>query len=857
MNKTSCKPAGLDDTGRIHKMLFKREFTLSKPVSDAILNIGSSGLYSLKVNGQRLGDGPCRSYPEFAEYDSYDLTEYLVTGKNEIFVEVLHQNTSSFHRLKSEASFYADGTIGKINLETPGEWLAAIDKTEIDDSPLFSFAIGPVQFRDERKGISPWLPAVMAEAAAPTVLRSLPQLTEREVVPKKIEINSVKNSYTLYSYTMVDTTIDCTGNESSQTPISTISSWFYSSQKQNVECECWWGEYFVNMKKIPVRKAEDRQFITLPLNKGWNFFQTASGYCHGKWEFALNLPDSAGLIVNALNEQEHKGTFNLFLYDGAEPEIKRLSRPVKSPFMNLCWAKINDKVEDIPAGKSRLIKVDMGKIVLGRIFIELDTTEGTVVDIAYSEQLKNNRVDYRKNVLVHAAEHWVTKAGRSHLETFQRRGFRYLEILIQDHLVPVDIIKIGVMENVYPYKHIGSFQCSDDGFNSLWKYGERTLELCSEDIISDCPWRERTLYGGDMLAGMGTSLSVDRDLRLIKRSIDVFMQSFNPKTKWLQSMVPVDRERIPLYEYPMLTVICMEWYYRLTGDKKFINKWKNVLNVMLEQFLALKTEQGLYDPPHPPFIMHHYPLADKFSLAFHACGVKFLRACASILKKREATVRANELELTIIKHFYNTETGAFYDAIYKIEPVNCAGNAWNVYFTDCFKGHEAGIIKLLTDKLSNFSTNNEIGSVSSYNMFYLLGALYKLGAEVEAENAIRKVYAEMLENPTGTIWEHSNREKSLCHVWSTAPNYYFSTCVLGVKQDRADKIIIAPQADSLSWAKGIVPHMAGDVQVSWKIEDKMLKLFYSAPEGCEVEVCPRGKLSKLHLEVTTDKHSCV
>ncbi len=849
MNQNTCKPVGLSSAGRIYKMLFKRKFELAGPVEHARINLGASGLYKLVVNGNRVGDGPCRSYPEFAEYDSYSLETYLVAGANEIIVEVLYHNVNSFHQLKTEPFFYADGLVDQIKLDTPGEWLAALDMAEANDSPNYSFAIGPVQFRDERKGLTEWLPVIPADSSAPAVPRLLPQLTERELVPEKIVMNSVKNDSTLYSYTMVDTAPANNSDQFKDSPDSSICSWFYSPVGQEIECECWWGRFFLNEQELSPRNAEGRQYITLPVDMGWNFFEAVPGFSMGKWEFALNIPDNARLMVNADQIKKHTKTFHLYRRHGSFPEKCVLSGLTGSPFMDLCWAGIDEVVKDIPSEQSRLIQVDMGKITLGRIFIELEGPAGTVVNVGYSEQLKNGRVDYRKNVLVHASERWITKAGKFRLETFNRRGFRYLEILIQGHSAPVKIEKIGVMENVYPYNHIGCFECSDDDFNTLWKYGERTLELCSEDVITDCPWRERTLYGGDMLAGMGTMLSVDRDLRLIKRSVDLFLQSFNSESGWLQSMVPVNRERTPLYEYPMLCVITMEWYCRLTSDIEFIDKWKHVLDAMLKQFLSIRTDEGLYQPPHPAFIMHGYPLNDKASLAFNACGVQFLRSIASLLDKIEADNAANILEQIIMEKLLNHETGAFYDAQDHIEPINCAGNAWNVFFTNCWKGHESAILNVLREKLASFSSENEVGCVSPYNMFYLLGALYKLNAEDVAEEAVRKVYANMLSNPTGTIWEQSFPDKSLCHVWSTAPNHYFSTCVLGVKQDNPEKIVIAPQADSIRWAKGVVPHPLGNVAVSWEVTGNILRLQYSVPENCPVEVKPRGRLAKLYLEV--------
>ena len=105
-------------------------------------------------------------------------------------------------------------------------------------------------------------------------------------------------------------------------------------------------------------------------------------------------------------------------------------------------------------------------------------------------------------------------------------------------------------------------------------------------------------------------------------------------------------------------------------------------------------------------------------------------------------------------------------------------------------------------------------------------------------------------------WEDFNRDahSTMSHAWSSSPTFYLSTQVLGVDLGfpgnlSPDTIYIRPQSETLSWAKGTVPHTKGLVSVNWKIQGRQLVLNYSVPEGIPVVVQPRGRLRMLNLIV--------
>jgi len=70
--------------------LFRKEWQVEKPVSQAMLHISGIGYYEAYLNGKKVGDHVldpgCTDYDKRVLYATYDVTDYLLTGANAIGV---------------------------------------------------------------------------------------------------------------------------------------------------------------------------------------------------------------------------------------------------------------------------------------------------------------------------------------------------------------------------------------------------------------------------------------------------------------------------------------------------------------------------------------------------------------------------------------------------------------------------------------------------------------------------------------------------------------------------------------------------------------------------------------------------
>ena len=61
------------------------------------------------------------------------------------------------------------------------------------------------------------------------------------------------------------------------------------------------------------------------------------------------------------------------------------------------------------------------------------------------------------------------------------------------------------------------------------------------------------------------------------------------------------------------------------------------------------------------------------------------------------------------------------------------------------------------------------------------------------------------------------------------------------------RVVVAPQSETLEWARGTVPHPLGEIEVRWQVRGDTLFIDVGAPDGVTVEIAPRGRLAKLKL----------
>ena len=157
---------------------FRKRFSLGKPIKQARLYITACGLYEAQLGGKRVGDFVMApgytDYRKRVQYQSYDVTDMLKSGKNELMVQL----ADGWYR----GSCGANGIVNQYGTET--KLLAQLEITLEDGSAQIVVTDdswdwsndGPIRFADNKDG-------EIVEGFRVPLYRGKAKLTKHNVVP--------------------------------------------------------------------------------------------------------------------------------------------------------------------------------------------------------------------------------------------------------------------------------------------------------------------------------------------------------------------------------------------------------------------------------------------------------------------------------------------------------------------------------------------------------------------------------------------------------------------------------------------------------------------------------------------------
>ncbi|MCB0630436.1 MAG: alpha-L-rhamnosidase N-terminal domain-containing protein [Saprospiraceae bacterium] len=900
---------------RFQLAYFRTSFELTTPVDDADIYLFADSRYHLLVNGNFVNFGPARFYPEHPEYDHYDLTPFLQAGENVIALKVLNNGTSTFQLRRHRPGLIVWGNITTedqdITLTTPGNWKAYQSKAYDAQGPRMNFALGPMEVYDANadREVAGWEQADYEEddhwqdvvkvdwqeSWGPLVLRSIPPLSQQEYRPQRlVEAFRLEEKEEIYSFQVLQPDLRWIDSRTRAAFFAYTN--IYSPKEQEVKVGVTDGQYFLNGKGPLSMQAADpvspqRRQLDLSLKKGWNYLLIRSNTIFGKWAFLMSVPKNLELALSPSKTFKDPVRFRIggpFLpeeadaldlyqmdlhqkletewlprtgYDGGNPAIDMSWRSAGASLPFPGWVPDDIAIADgAPTG----LVYDFRYKKLGRIAIDYEAPAGTILDVGFTEDLLGRQVNIMKrNGLYMTARH-ITAGGSGRMETFKPYGLRYLQVNIRHATGPVTIKKVRVINQIYPFKQIGEFACSDPLMDQIWQMGWRTLRVCAEDSYTDTPFRERGLYAGDMLPQMAVTLAGSGDLRLVKRSIALFQDMY--RELFYEGKTKHPDEIALLEDYPLLTLEALMWYVDRTGDLAFAEELFPHYEKLIGDELEKRNEQGLIHNDRVFIEWTQITKQDVTNTAFQAILTRACQNMARLAGKLDQpqavsfyTQAAAELSRSIKEELWDPAKMAYRDGIQQDTTINHhypISSVWPYLAGITDTDQNGHIFPYIAEELKDIGSISRRKKTTPYGSFYVLAALYDQGMPEVAEQFVRKHWGEMIYKHDDTTWENFDDTGigTLSHAWSAAPTYYLTTQVLGVDlgwphPSDPDQLIIAPQTASINWAKGTVPHPRGEIHVSWEIRGNHLWMECEVPQGINWEVAPKGRLADLELWV--------
>ena len=320
---------------------------------------------------------------------------------------------------------------------------------------------------------------------------------------------------------------------------------------------------------------------------------------------------------------------------------------------------------------------DFGRVVFGRVGLELVGPAGAIVDYAYGEQLEpDGRVRMNAGIRgydnVRQAHRYVLREGIQSWEQFEPAGFRYLQVTFRQCLRPLRLQAVHVNSTGYPVAARGRFACSDELLNRIWQIGADTLRLCMHDAYVDCPTREQRQWVGDAYVEMLVNYAAFGDAplaaRLLRQTAETQQANGLTMPAVASDFAAGDSFNIP--DFCLYWILGIARYVEYTGDTTIAAELQPAVVKAIAWFERHLDEDGLLaDVPHWVFV--DWADLDKRGqvTALNAQFVAALRAAADLAQiagcQRQATrleALAGRTAAAINRFLWDAERGVYVDA---------------------------------------------------------------------------------------------------------------------------------------------------------------------------------------------------
>lgn len=499
------------------------------------------------------------------------------------------------------------------------------------------------------------------------------------------------------------------------------------------------------------------------------------------------------------------------------------------------------------AGRDVELSYDLGDETVGYIEFEVAASEGTVIDVFMLEYIdRDGRIQHtwatRNGVRL------VCKEGTNRFRSLARRAGRYVFITVRQQRDLVSIRSVKVVESTYPVIRQGRFSCSDAVLGQIWNTSLTTLKLCMEDVYTDCPLYEQTLWVGDARNEALFSMTAYGQTDIMRRCIRLAAQGLE-KFPIVPSHAPTSNGECILPAWAFLWGISVWDYYFYTGEEEFlIEIWPAVIR-NLKGAESLLDSHGLFsgsfwnmfdwtdiDAGHRT-VLHN-------SMLLVGC-IDAARKCAKVVGDKENEAWLTQWRTSLagnIGKLWHDEKKAYRDSIHDdgkpSEEVSIHTSFLALLYDIAPETIQQDVLKNVLDPPEGMT---RIGS--PFAIQYMYEAFEKCGHEERIIESVLENYIPMLRAGATTVWEQFpnglafNPEgfptRSHCHAWSSAPIHFLNRIILGIRQTEpaGAAFEISPYVALHDWADGVSASIRGPISARWEKKDGKLIIEASAPTG--------------------------
>jgi alpha-L-rhamnosidase len=492
-------------------------------------------------------------------------------------------------------------------------------------------------------------------------------------------------------------------------------------------------------------------------------------------------------------------------------------------------------------------------------------SEGLEMILGTGERLDSDSLPTMKEN-VDFTDTYITRAGKQSWQPLTWRGFRYLAIKLSSG---ISLDEVSAEFRSFPVQRTGSFTCSDELLNEIWEIGRWTLQICAHDTWMDTPWREQTQYiAGDTRYDMrysayafGSNIKLLNDYNILSGA---FSQRHSEQGA-IRSRYPTGYHLGPttstyIPDYQLEWILMLHEHYMYYQDAGLIEQVYPNLKDLLHYFEGyLSAERGLVGKV-PGWVVLDHPDTYPMDVAGENTGVNCLyygalNSAAWIarnimeddLQAAEWEKEALAIKTSIQRWLWSEKDQAFKDG-FQSSRITQQTQVYALKYGLVPEGKKSQIVE--------YSKSQGRSCEQSFS-YWLLYTMFSEGEGQWALDYMRSYWGSQMEQDdfNGAWHEMWADWGSTSHSWCSGPTALLPEKVLGVEPLTPgwEQFKIQPFLGDLEWAEGVVPSVAGDIEVKLK---KLKK--GNVERGVQIKaVVPAYTTAKIYVRIQSSEHFAI
>jgi alpha-L-rhamnosidase len=507
--------------------------------------------------------------------------------------------------------------------------------------------------------------------------------------------------------------------------------------------------------------------------------------------------------------------------------------------------KVDESFEpkSITEPKPGVYVVDFGQNMAGFVQLSVSGAAGTQIQWKYGERLTNGLVDqsiigfhvHRMDASQQFQTDSYTLKGKG-TETWHSRfsyyGFQYIEVTGFPGKPTAKNFRGYFIYSAVP--PVGTFDCSNELFNKIWKNGRYSYLSNLESIPTDCPHREKNGWTGDAHLACEQGLFNYDGLPVYEKWLNDLTDEQRP-TGELPGIVPTAGWGYKWGNGPAwdsALVLIPFYLYEYCGDTRVFADRYGAMKRYVD-YLTSRAKDHIINFGLPDWAPADTKTpTDITSTGYYYRDVQVVALAAKVLgKESDAQKYSNlgsEIKTAFNKHFFKPASAEYGNS--SQTSLSCA-----LYQGLVDPANRDRVVESLVNNVHHHDDHIDTGILGAK---YLLPALSDNGkgniAYLIANQKTQPSWGWWIVQGATTLWEQWNGDDSRNHIMYGDILAWFYKTLAGINPDPQSPgfkhFIIKPQVlGNLQWAKGTYNSVHGLIISDWYLQEYRFNLTVTIP----------------------------